>query len=85
LPKYRSVSGKLQHYQPKKIRNAKIQQTEFTNKILNKKTNEMIHSEQMQVVPEPKSNSNDFTTMLSITIICLKGHQKNLTLTSGLS
>jgi hypothetical protein len=36
-----------------------------------KKKNEMIHSEQIKVVPEPKSksNSNDLTTMLSITII----------------
>jgi hypothetical protein len=51
----------------KKIRNAKIQQSEFTNKIFNKKTNEEIHSEQMQVVPKPESRSNYFTTVLHIT------------------
>jgi uncharacterized FlgJ-related protein len=44
----------------------KLNRLEFTNKkkIFNKKTNEMIHSEQMKVIQEPKPNY--FTAELSI-------------------
>jgi hypothetical protein len=67
-----SVSGNT--ILPTKIRNAKIQQTEFTNKIFNKKAMKWYTLSKMQVVQEPKSNQNQITSQQSYTWqTCLKG------------